>query len=237
VAAAALVVTNTEPARAAMQALHPGAADRIIAVMNGYDEDDPLPTPKRDECFRIAFAGSIYLDRSPRTLFEAASRVVRELRLSPAQLAIEFMGPPAQLGGESIEDLARRSCIEPFVEVHPAGTRQAAAEFLARASVLLNLPQDSHLAIPSKIFEYMRFPAWLLALEDPGSATESVLRNTGADVVAPGDVDGIAKVLRARYEQHRDGRMPSALAIDGRFSRRAQAERLFAAIDAVLVQR
>jgi hypothetical protein len=31
--------------------------------------------------------------------------------------------------------------------------------------------------------------------------------------------------------------MPSALAIDGRFSRRAQAERLFAAIDAVLVQR
>ena len=120
------------------------------------------------------------------------------------------------------------------MKVRGEGTRREAAEFLARASVLVNLPQDSHLAIPSKIFEYMRFEAWLLALADPGSATEAVLRDTGADVAAPGDVDAIAAILRARYRQHREGEHARALAVDGKLSRGAQAQRLFDAIDRVL---
>jgi len=236
VAQAALIVTNTEPARSAMQALYPAEADRIIAVMNGFDEDDALPPPRRDGCFRLAYAGSIYLDRNPRTLFRAAERLIHDFDLRPGQFAIEFMGPREQLDGESIEDLARQSGIEPFVKVHPPGTRQEAAGFLARASVLVNLPQDSHLAIPSKIFEYMRFPAWMLALEEPGSATEMVLRNTGADVAAPGDVDRITEILRTRYQQHREGQVPRALAVDGRFSRRAQAQQLFEAIEEVVAR-
>jgi len=234
VAQASLVVMNTEPAGTAMQSLHPDASQRIIAVMNGYDEDDALPRAPRDGVFRLAYAGSIYLDRNPSTLFQAAARLVREQGLRPGQLSIEFMGPPAQLDGSSLEDLARQSGIEPFVKVHGEGTRRDAAEFLARASVLVNLPQDSHLAIPSKIFEYMRFDAWLLALADPGSATEAVLRDCGADVASPGDVDRIAAILRTRYQQHRAGELPRPLAVDGRFSRGAQAQRLFDAIDRVL---
>lgn len=236
VAEAALIVMNTEPARAAMQALYPAAADRIIAVMNGYDEDEELPAAQRDGVFRLAYAGTIYLDRSPKSLFSAAARVVRELSLRPEHLAIEFMGPPAQLEEASIEDLARRSGIEAFVKVHPQGTRREAAQFLARASMLVNLPQDNHTAIPSKVFEYMRFEAWLLALAEPGSATELLLRDTGADVAAPGDVDGIAEILRNRICEHRAGQVPRALAADGRLSRRTQATRLFEAVDEVLAR-
>lgn len=234
VAWAALIVMNTDPARAAMQRLYPDAANRIIAVMNGYDEDDALPVAQRDRVFRLAYAGTVYLDRNPRTLFRAAARVVRELGLAPDQFAIEFMGPPAQIDGASIEDLARESDIESFVKVHPPGTRREATEFLARANMLLNLPQDSHMAIPSKVFEYMRFPAWLLALEEAGSATESILRDTGADIATSSDVDQIALILRTRYQQHCEGSVPEPLAIDGRLSRRAQAQILFNAIDAVL---
>jgi glycosyltransferase involved in cell wall biosynthesis len=237
VAEAALVVANTEPARAAMQSLHPAAADRIIAVLNGYDEDDALPRAPRDGVFRLAYAGAIYLDRNPTTLFQAAARLVREQDLRPGQLSIEFMGPPAQLDGDTIGDLARRCGIEAFVTVRGEGTRREAAEFLARASVLVNLPQDSHLAIPSKIFEYMRFEAWLLALADAGSATEAVLQGSGADVAAPGDVDRITALLRARYLQYRAGETPRPLALDGRWSRAAQAQRLFDAIDRVLAHR
>jgi hypothetical protein len=234
VAEAALVVMNTEPARAAMQALYPEASARTIAVMNGYDEDDALPSAPRDGVFRLAYAGAIYLDRNPSTLFQAAARLVRERALRPGQLSIEFMGPPAQLDGATIQDLARQAGIEAFVSVRGEGTRREAAEFLARASVLVNLPQDSHLAIPSKVFEYMRFDAWLLALADPGSATEAVLRESGADVASPGDVDAIAAILRTRHQQHRDGVLPRALAVDGRWSRGAQAQRLFEALDRVL---
>ncbi len=235
VARAALVVMNTEPAADAMRALYPDAVDRIIAVMNGYD-DDELPVAQRDGVFRLAYAGTIYLDRNPLMLFRAAARVAQELGLSPGQFAIEFMGPSAQIDGLSIEELARQSGIEPFVKVHPPGTRREAAEFLARATMLVNLPQDSRQAIPSKVFEYMRFPAWLLALEESGSATERVLRGTGADVAAPNDVDRIAEILRTRIREHREGRIPRAMAADGTLSRRAQAQRLFDAIDRVLAR-
>ena len=234
---ATLVVMNTEPARAAMQALYPQQADRILAIMNGYDEDEELPRTPRDGCFRLAYAGTIYLDRDPGTLFRAAARVVRELGLTPEELAIEFMGLVEQHEGFSIQSLARKAGLEGFVRVHPPGTRRQAAEFLARAVVLVNLPQDSHLAIPSKVFEYMRFDAWLLALAEPGSATELLLRETDADVAAPDDVDGIARILRTRYLEHRRGIKPRPLARDGRWSRRAQAERLFEALDRVLDQR
>jgi glycosyltransferase involved in cell wall biosynthesis len=231
---AALVVMNTEPARAAMQALYPQEANRILAIINGYDEDEELPRPSRDGCFRLAYAGNIYLDRNPRNLFLAAARLVRELGLEPDGFAIEFMGGVEQLDGFSIESIARESGLGRFVRLHPPGTRREAAEFLARASMLVNLPQDSHLAIPSKVFEYMRFDAWLLALAAPGSATELLLRGTGADVVAPDDIDGITGILWTRYGEHCEGIRPRALARDRNLSRGAQAERLFSAIDEIL---
>jgi len=53
------------------------------------------------------------------------------------------------------------------------------------------------MAIPSKVFEYMRYEAWLLALAEPRSATAQLLRDTPADVVRPDDVDALAGVLRA----------------------------------------
>jgi hypothetical protein len=159
---------------------------------------------------------------------------VRELDLSPEQLSIEFMGPPAKLDGTSIEALARECDIAPFVKVHPAGTRREAAAFLAAATMLVNLSQDSHHAIPSKVFEYLRFQAWLLALAEPGSATEQVLRGTSADVVAPEDVEAIAETLRTRIREHRAGGSPPAPSSHEGLSRRAQGARLFDAIDAVI---
>jgi hypothetical protein len=233
VRAASLVVMNTEPARDAMRALYPACAERIVAVTNGFDDDEDLPPSPSGECFTIAYAGTVYLDRNPRTLFLGAARVIREFGLSPKDFAIELMGRVESLDGLSIEQIAEETGIADFVRVHSPGTRQQAAEFLAHASVLVSLPQDSHMAIPSKVFEYMRYEAFLLALAEPQSATAQLLRDTPADVVRPDDVQALADVLRRRYLEHREGCRPRRISSDGRFSRRAQAERLFAAIDAL----
>src|SRR5262249_44033992 len=114
-----------------------------------------------------------------------------------------------------------------------------AMEFLADATVLLSLPQDSDMAIPSKIFEYMQFEAWILALAPPGSATELLLRDSGADVIPPDDEEAIARSIETRYRQYRRGERPPRLAENGRYGRREQAKRLFDAIhhciDAIVV--
>jgi protein-tyrosine-phosphatase len=230
VADAALVVTNTEPARLAMQAAYPESADRIITVMNGYDEE-AVPRSRHGGRFTIAYAGTIYLDRDPRPLFRAVAEVVRSLGLSPEEFRIELMGEVKSYDGRPIEAIARETGIEAFVRARPPGPRREVMDFLADATVLLSLPQDSHMAIPSKIFEYMEFDAWILALASPGSATEFLLRHSTADVVSPHDVHQIANALRRRYHQYRQGLRPSRLARNSRFSRRAQAELLFDAIE------
>ena len=226
VAAAALVVANTEPSRAAMQNRYPAARDRVVAVWNGYDEEPPIPS-QRGSSFVIGFAGTIYLDRDPRPLFRAAGRVIREFGLEPDQFRLEFMGEVAAFDGVALDTMATEEGIGGFVRVLPAGTRAEAMRFMAGASMLVSLTRDTDTAIPWKVFEYARFDAWLLALAPHGSATELVLQGSGADVISPHDVDAIAAVLRVRYAAHRRGERPTRPHLGETFSRRTQAHRFF----------
>jgi hypothetical protein len=103
--------------------------------------------------------------------------------------------------------------------------------FLAQASMLVSLPLRTAMTLPAKLFEYMRFDAWILALAEPGSATAELLRDTDADVVTPGDVDGIAAAIRKRYDEFRRGIRPVAINRDGRFDRATQARHLYDALE------
>lgn len=225
---ASLVVANTDAAGAAMRRIHPEASARIVTVTNGFDED-PLPAPRQGGPFVVAYAGTIYLDRDPGGLFRAARRVIDELALFPSDFAIRFIG--ASESSVPLTEMAEAAGIASFVEIGPSCPRAQALEFLAQASMLVILPQDTDLAIPAKLFEYVRFDAWLLALAERGSAIEVLLRGTAADVVPSNDTDAVAAVLRRRYQEHAAGAKPHAIAAEGRLSRRFQAGVLLDAIE------
>jgi glycosyltransferase involved in cell wall biosynthesis len=234
VESASLVVMNTPSAADGMASAYPGK--RVLSVLNGYD-DEPLPPEPVRTRFIIAFAGSIYLDRDPRLVFRAAGRVVRDLQLTPAEFGFEFIGSAGRYAGRTLEEIAQEEGIAGFVRTGPARPRAEAMAFLAEGSVLLSLPQDSGLAIPSKIYEYMRFPAWMLALTEAGSATDRILAGTGVDVVRPDDVEGLAAVLRGRYQEFVGGVRPAPIARDPRLSRRHQAGLLLDALAEIMANR
>lgn len=225
---AALVVANTHVAGSAMRQTYPGAAERIITVMNGFD-DEPLPRSRYAAQFVVAHAGTIYLDRNPVSLFRAAKRVIDDLRLSPDQFALKFMGENG--GSVPLTDLADAEGIGAYVEVGEPRPRAEALKFLAQAAMLVILHQDSDMAIPAKVFEYVQFDAWLLALAERDSATELALRDTAADVVSSRDISGIAAVLTRRYQQYAAGVRPARVATDSRLSRRFQADILLEALE------
>ena len=226
---ARLVIMNTEPAAELMRERYPLLQDRIVAVRNGAD-DEPLPQPERPRQFIVAFAGTLYIGRDPRPLFQAAARVVQQLSLTPNDFRVMFMGSQA-LGSLRLSTLAADAGIEPFFSSEPTRPRREAFEFLARAAMLVNFHQDVDVSIPAKIYEYVRFNAWLLVLSPPGTATEHLLRGSGADVIAPDDVEGIAAAIRRRYEDHCRGVRPRAVNADGRFDRAAQAAMLLDALE------
>lgn len=233
VEAASLVVVNTDPVREAMARAYPSRADRLLTVMNGHD-DGPLPPPRFGERFLVAYAGGIYLDRDPRPLFRAAARVVEDLGLGPEAFGIELMGDVETFQGLPLRTIASQEGIEPYVRTHPPRPRREMLQFLAGAPVLVSLPQDSPYAVPSKVFEYMRFPAWLLVLAPPGSATAGLLEPTSAEVVDPADVEKIASALRSWHGAYANGCRPSPVASDGAFDRRTQAKRLFDVLDDIV---
>lgn len=229
---ASLVVSNTEAAARALRARHPDVAERIVTVMNGCDEE-PMPHRSMDggQPFVIAYAGTIYLDRDPRLLFRAAARVVRDLALTPADLQFRFMGHNE---GYDVVAVAREEGLgDGFVLQLEPRPRRDALRFLADAALLVSLPQDSEMAIPAKVFDYAQFDAWVLALVERESATGVLLDGSGADVVAPKDVDAMETVLRTHLAQYRRGERPRALNAEGRFSRRTQADVLLNALDRI----
>jgi hypothetical protein len=229
VSQAALVVANTAPARDALARAYPDASDRIIAVMNGSD-DDPLPPQRRGGRFTIAYAGTVYDYGDPQSLFRAAARVILDLGLTPQTFGMDFIGNFDDGGEQALLETARAEGVEDFVSVGPTRSHEGAMEFLSQATMLVTFPGWNTVAIPGKVFECVRFDAWLLALSEAGSATDLLLRGTDADVVPRNDIEGIARVIASRYQAHQRGEEATHIARDERFSRRLQARILLDAL-------
>lgn len=145
-----------------------------------------------------------------------------------------MVGHVDSYGDIAVAALAREEGVEAFVALRAPVPRSELMPLLARAAMLVSLPQDSDMAIPSKIYEYTRFPAWLLALADAESATARLLSGSGADVVAPHDLETMARVIRARCLEFWTSGRPRPVGADGRFSRREQARRFVNALERVL---
>lgn len=230
---AAVVALNTQVFERAMAQVYPHAAGRFVTVMNGSD-DDVIPPSRHDSVFRLRFAGSIYDVSAPGILLEAASRVIERLGLTPEQFSIEFLMDQGHYEGVPVDVVARRAGVEAYLTIHPLRPRAEALEFLAGATMLVSLRQYSPLAIPAKLFEYVRVAAWLLVMAEKDSATEVMLRGTGAEIVEPGDVEETAAAIQRCYEAFRAGERPQPVAAERDFSRRAQADVLIDRIEAVL---
>ena len=229
---AKLIVANTQPARTALANAYPAARDRIITVMNGSD-DDPLPPHRLSDRFTIGYAGTIYLDRDPQLLFRAAAQMIKAEALTPKQFGIDILGRFAAEEHVPLLGMATREGIAGYVTVEPQRPQQAALEFLAGASMLVIFPGSKPLAIPAKVFEYIRFDSWLLTIAEPASAIAQLLRGSTADVVEP-QVSAVAAAITARYRDHIAGVRPTRVAVDDRFSRTAQARLLLDAIAKVV---
>lgn len=231
VARASLVVLNTESCRRLMTARYPAHASRMLTVMNGADADVGAAAAHPDT-FIISHTGSLYSGRDPRILFRAVARVVQRLHLSPSDLRVHFMGDDVY-EGRPLRDLATADGVERFTRIEARRPRAEALALSRSSAMVVLLPQHHVHSIPGKLFEYVQLPAWLLVLTDPGTATEVVLRGSGADVLPPGDEAAVADAIESRYLAFRRGERPLPINADGRFDRERQAAKLLDALDSI----
>ena len=230
--AADIIVLNTDAMLDVFANRYPALRERMLAIMNGADPEVLVFATTSDPSFTIAQTGDLYEGRDPRQFFRGVAQFLRERPEARDHVRVNFVGTLHYMG-RPLDHIAAEEGIGDVFEHSGAVTRQEALKLSGRAAVNLVLQQDARDSIPSKVFDYVQFPGAVLALCRPGDATLRILDGTGAFIVPPDDVGGIARALATSYEQWRSGTRPEPLNRDGRFDRNRQVQRLIDAIEAL----
>jgi len=231
------VLTTTERMRQSMIARYPHLpAEKFLCLPNGIDMARLAGSDGEDKYgpLTIAYAGSLYLDRTPEPLFAALSELVNEGNACLDDFRIKLVGNCRTIGDIDTEAVARRFGIAPAVELIDRVPYSEAVQIMRRSHLLLVLaPPKNTLMLPAKIFDYLGSGSKLLALADGGATADLLVETDGGTCFSQNDVAGLKKYL---HELLKDGAYRS-LGNDPASFRRYDARRLTGQLAAELAER
>lgn len=190
---ASYCIFTTPGAAKIYQQRYPAAANRMVVVENGYDEEsfasvatNPAVAGRADSASKkllLLHSGIIYPgERDPSQLFVALRQLSEGGKLSALDLCIRFR---ASVHDDEIRKLAQLQGVEDFIELcPPIPYRQALAEMMAVDALLVMQSGGCNAQVPAKVYEYLRAGKPILALTDPAGDTAGVLRCAGLDAIA-----------------------------------------------------
>jgi glycosyltransferase involved in cell wall biosynthesis len=196
---------------------------RVVHISNGSDFDDFAGLEYvRGERFRITHAGSFFGKRDPRPFLTALQPV--------DEVVARFLGDFRSADREWAETLE----LGDRLELIPYAPRRRSLELQRDSEALLLLIPEAggrgKGVLSGKVFEYLAAERPILAVVPPDGAAADLLRETGAGVVvAPDDVDGMARELAALRDAWRAGALGGTPLTDEwkqKLSRRTRVEEL-----------
>lgn len=215
---ARLCTFTTPGAAREYKARYPDAAERMVVLENGYDEESfvdaealiaasraTLDGQRQKRPMVILHSGIVYPEeRDPTHLFMALGQLKKEGKLTPDDLKIRFR---ASVHDDLLRQLASNHGTEGFIELCPAiPYREALAEMLQVDGLLVLQASNCNDQIPAKIYEYLRARKPILGLTDPAGDTAGVLREAGlGDMVARLDSPPLIAELLVRFAAGHSG--------------------------------
>ena len=194
----------------------------VVTIANGSDFDDfsGLEYHPGAERFRITHAGSFFGKRDPKPFLTALSRV--------DGVVARFVGDFRSGDREWSANILDRMELIPYAPHRRSLELQRDSEAL-----LLLIPEAGGRGrgvLSGKVFEYLAAERPILAVVPPDGAAADLLRDTGVGViVAPDDIDGIARELEAMRDRWRAGTLEQVQLSDEwkqKLSRRARVQDL-----------
>jgi glycosyltransferase involved in cell wall biosynthesis len=220
---AAAIVTVSDPVADVVRRLHPPLANRVRVVSNGFDpvvlEERADQRTKSADPVQLIHAGPIvgYPGRTVEPLLTA----LREPALR-GRCRLVLLGPAVtpEAGGVDVE-------VRPPVPWRESVRAQAAADI----GVVLHSSDPTARSV--KLYELLALGVPVLALVEPGDATDTLLRELGqeAGCARHGDPADIAAAIRRLME---DPPAPVAPAALQPFNREALAGSLAALLDGLV---
>ena len=202
---ASYCVFTTPGAARDYQQRYPLAAQRMVVIENGYDEESFASAsaaspaiqsqPPGSRPLVLLHSGIVYpSERDPTQLFMALGQLKSRQLLGPHELRIRFR---ASFQDDLLRTLSAQHGAQDFLELCPAiPYREALAEMMQVDALLVMQASNCNAQIPAKIYEYLRAGKPILGLTDPQGDTAGVLRGAGLNDIARLDsADGIARAL------------------------------------------
>jgi glycosyltransferase involved in cell wall biosynthesis len=212
------VVVNTQEFAERLRVEQPRLA--VTLVTNGTDvEALPIRTAERLDGLSIAYAGTVYLERSFTALLGALESLQRDRGADGARVKLRIAGRMGDAEREALGgELARRGLTD-VVELVGAIPRSAALDMLRRSHVAVVLAQGQPSQVPAKLYECVGLGVPTLVIAEHMSAASRESRRIGGMAVEPDDAAG----LRGLLESLVDGRLPATVAAAAPISYQALA--------------
>ena len=166
---------------------YPRHAHKIHLLWNGFDPDQPVrPAPLPVRPYRVlAHIGTFYGGRTPAPVLGSVARLIERGQLDPARFRLRFVGDFTPENQTLFDMAARTGCLE-YENRH--APRPEALRVMAESDYLLMADNNSLLAgltftVPAKLFEYIQVGRPILALTEPDSPVDRILKGSGIPIV------------------------------------------------------
>ena len=217
-----IITTVSEPIADYLRTLT--TPQKVHVIPNGYDTDDykdiePIEFPK----FTLAYAGTLFMQRSPENFFAAVRGLLDCYPGLNDNFQVVFRTRFKPEHEEAIDALNLRHVIHNW----GMGTYRESLQLQVSADALLVLEgeaQNSEIMLTQKTFEYLAANKPVLAIAPPGALATLVRRTRAGVVVPPENIFRIKETLfelfLGRMKLNRDNNMIA------QFHRRNQCRQL-----------
>lgn len=225
------MVTNTDKMLEGFIKLSPSIKAKSAVIPNGFDSDDfeDISAELTGDVFSMTYAGSLYGRRNPYSFFEALSQLLKEKKIEPSKIRVDF------IGNMKMEELASRAeslglkgivHFRPYME-HAELLKQLGAS--AALLLIIGSGVGSENFSSGKIFEYVNMRRKILALVPPKGEAAKIIRKTESGLIAAtDDVAAIKQNYLRLYEDFFRGEIyPKSNEKEiAKYHRKRQTERL-----------
>jgi glycosyltransferase involved in cell wall biosynthesis len=229
------VVLNSRNSLDAYRDEYPFLENKSSFIRNHYDLGlyDPVATniapPSR---FTILHTGTLRAETRLDDIGAALRLMIERDKLTPDDIVLRQIGRITEFERAQIQSLG----LERFIEVVPTIPQRAILGELRRGHVLLSMVDPRvRLRIAAKTYDYIASGMPIVSVTENAEVDELLAHRSDNVRLRPGDVQGLAAVLSARFAHFRQtGALPVPVEAPREFSSEMAAERFANVIELAL---
>ena len=194
------LTTTTELAKQKLQSIHPDK--KIVSVVSGFDPQDFEKTKQTEESEKLTliYAGSLYNGkRDPSILFDSIGQLIKENKIDPNKIVIDFYGDDTNL-----KELSQKYDIQNNVRIHGRITQEEVLQHQMNSDVLLLISwmdESEKMFIPGKIYDCIGCRKPVLSIGYKEGSLKDLIDETNIGYHVS-DVEGCKKSIYDYYTKY-----------------------------------